>query len=183
MALTETPKADIGWIAPDFELEGTDGKLYDLNKSRGENGLLVMFICNHCPFVKAILDKIIRDVKELEQYGIGAIAIMSNDVESYPDDSFENMKKLAEEKSLPFPYVIDESQSVASRYGAVCTPDFYGFDKNLALAYRGRLDDSGMKEKDDGHRDLFEAMKTIAKTGSYGKPQYNSIGCNIKWKE
>lgn len=182
MALTETPKADIGWIAPDFELVGVDGKTYDLQAARGENGLLVMFICNHCPFVQAILDKIIRDVNELKQYGIGAIAIMSNDVENYPDDSFENMKKLAEEKNFPFPYVFDETQIVAQRYGAVCTPDFFGFDKNLALAYRGRLDDSGMKQKDDGHRDLFEAMKAIAKTGRSDKPQFNSIGCSIKWK-
>lgn len=183
MALTETPKANIGWAALDFELTGTDGKIHNLESVRGKNGLLVMFICNHCPFVKAIFDKIIRDVAELKQHGIGTIAIMSNDVDSYPDDSFENMKKLAQEKSFPFPYVIDEDQSVAKRYGAVCTPDFYGFDKNLKLAYRGRLDDSGMKQKDDGNRDLFEAMKEIAKSGSYDKPQYNSIGCNIKWED
>jgi len=182
MALTETPKAEIGWLAPDFELTGTDGKTYDLQSARGEKGLLIMFICNHCPFVQAVTDKIIRDVNELKQYGINAIAIMSNDVENYPDDSFENMKKLAEEKQFPFPYVFDETQIVAQRYGAVCTPDFFGFDHNLALAYRGRLDDSGMKHKDDGHRDLFEAMKEIALSGKSAKPQLHSIGCNIKWK-
>jgi peroxiredoxin len=182
MALTQTPKAEIGWIAPDFELIGVDGKTYDLQAARGHNGLLVMFICNHCPFVQAILDKIIRDVAELKELGIGAIAVMSNDVENYPDDSFENMRALALAKNFPFPYVYDETQIVAQRFGAVCTPDFFGFDKNMALAYRGRLDDSGMKQKDEGHRDLFEAMKAIATTGRSDKPQFNSIGCNIKWK-
>ncbi|PIR33150.1 MAG: thioredoxin family protein [Alphaproteobacteria bacterium CG11_big_fil_rev_8_21_14_0_20_44_7] len=183
MVALQTPMAEKGWRPSDFELEGVDGKTYDLNSVKGANGLVIMFICNHCPYVKAILDKIIRDMKELQSYGVNAIAIMSNDVENYPDDSFENMKKLAAEKKFPFPYVLDRNQQVAKDYGAVCTPDFFGFDGNLALQYRGRLDDSGMQSKEDGVRDLFEAMREVAETGKCTQPQYSSIGCSIKWAE
>ena len=165
MVALETPEANIGWQAPDFNLKGTDEESYNLEKAKGENGLVVMFICNHCPFVKAILEKIIRDANELKQHGINCIAIMSNDTENYPEDNFENMKNLALEMNLPFPYVIDESQEVAKAYGAVCTPDFFGFDKDLKLQYRGRLDDSGMTKKEDGERDLFEAMIEVATSG------------------
>lgn len=180
VALT-TPEAELNWLAPDFSLKGTDGKTYTLNDVKGENGLVVMFICNHCPFVKAILDKIIRDVIELKEHGVGAVAIMSNNMAEYAEDSFENMKKLAEAKSFPFPYLVDETQEIAKRYNAVCTPDFFGFNADLKLQYRGRLDDSGMQNKSDAARDLFNAMVEIAKTGSGPEQQKPSIGCSIKW--
>ena len=183
MAMLETPPAQIGWQAADFKLKGTDGKMHSLESTRGPNGLVVMFICNHCPFVKAIIDKIIRDAAELKNHGVNFIGILSNDVLQYPDDSFENMVKLAAEKKFPFPYVIDESQEVARAYGAVCTPDFFGFDKDLKLQYRGRLDESGRNLVEGGKRDLFEAMLEVAKTGETAVRQYNSIGCNIKWKD
>lgn len=183
MVALETPAADIGWKAPDFKLKGTDGKFYSLTDARGANGLVVMFICNHCPFVKAIIDKIIRDASELKSHGVNFIGISSNDVAQYPDDSFENMIKLAKEKNFPFPYVIDETQEVAKDYDAVCTPDFFGFDKDLKLQYRGRLDSSGRNIVEGAPRDLFEAMLEVAKTGKTTVKQYNSIGCNIKWKE
>jgi len=181
VALT-TPEVNINWQAPDFSLTGTDGKKYSLSDVKGTNGLVAMFICNHCPFVKAILDKIIRDMTELKELGISAVAIMSNDTAEYPDDSFENMKKLAAAKNFPFPYLIDETQEIAKKYGAVCTPDFFGFNADLKLQYRGRLDDSGMNNKPDASRDLFLAMSKIAKTGRGPEVQKYSIGCNIKWK-
>lgn len=183
MVALETPPVQTGWQAPDFRLHGTDGQIYGLDKVKGENGLVVMFICNHCPFVKAVLDKIIRDANELKQHGINFVGISSNDVDEYPDDSFENMKWLAEEKNFPFPYVIDTTQEVAKAYGAVCTPDFFGFNNKLELQYRGRLDDSGREVKPSTKRDLFEAMAEVAKTGKTTVKQYNSIGCNIKWKQ
>ena len=183
MALMETPPAEIGWEAVDFNLTGTDGKTYNLSNSKGENGLLVMFICNHCPYVKAVLDKIIRDTAELKQYGINSIGIMSNDTVNYPDDSFENMKKLAEEKKFPFPYVIDETQSVAKIYNAVCTPDFYGFNGELELQYRGRIDESGLTSEPGAQRELFEDMVEISEHGKTTIKQYNSIGCSIKWRQ
>src|SRR5688572_4795122 len=131
MALMETPPAEIGWQAKDFKLPGVDGKTYDIAAARGESGLLVMFICNHCPYVQRVLDKIIETATELKKHGIGTIAISSNDVVEYPQDNFENMKKLAAEKKFLFPYVIDETQQVAKTYDAVCTPDFFGFDRDL----------------------------------------------------
>ncbi len=181
-ALT-TPKAEIGWQAPDFSLKGIDGKTYRLKDVTGKNGLVVMFICNHCPFVKAIATKLARDMKELAAAGIGSIAINSNDTETHPEDSFENMKKFSAENNFPFPYVIDETQGTAKNYGAVCTPDFFGFDRDLQLQYRGRLDDSGMETKPGAERDLLKAMLEVAKTGHAPAKQYNSIGCNIKWKK
>jgi peroxiredoxin len=182
MAALTTPEVNIDWQAPDFSLLGTDGKKYTLSDVKGKNGLVVMFICNHCPFVKAILDKIIRDMSELQALGINAVAIMSNDTAEYPDDSFENMQELATAKNFPFPYLIDETQEVAKQYDAVCTPDFFGFNADLKLQYRGRLDDSGRDNKPDGSRDLFMAMSEIAKTGKGPEVQKSSIGCNIKWK-
>ena len=133
----ETPICNFGEPAKPFDLIATDGKRYSLNDVRGPNGVLVMFICNHCPYVKSVLDRIVRDVKELEAYGIGAVGIMSNDTVTYPDDSFENMQRLAEEKQLPFPYLFDETQEVARAYDAVCTPDFFGYNGDLELQYRG----------------------------------------------
>jgi len=182
MVALETPELDEGWQAPEFELKATDGKTYTLQNVAGENGLVVMFICNHCPYVQAILDKIIRDMNELKKNGVNAIAIMSNDANEYPEDSLENMKKLAEEKTFPFPYVIDETQTIAKSYGAVCTPDFFGFNRDLKLQYRGRLDDSGMSSNPNTERDLFNAMMQISQLDRGPRIQEPSIGCSIKWK-
>lgn len=183
MASLETPICEFGWKAIDFDLLGVDGKRYNLTSCKGENGLLLMFICNHCPYVKAIQDRIIRDVKELKSYGIQTIAVMSNDSESYPEDSFENMKLISEKLNYPFPYVWDETQEIAKRYGAVCTPDFFGFNRDLVLQYRGRLDASRKEAAPpEVRRDLFEAMVQIAKTGRGPEDQIHSIGCSIKWR-
>jgi peroxiredoxin len=182
LAALTTPICNFDWPAPDFDLPGVDGKRYTLAISRGPNGLLVMFICNHCPFVKAVREKIIRDCEELKQHGIGSIAISSNDPADYPEDSFDNMKKIAREFNYPFPYVFDESQEVARAYDAVCTPDFFGFNSELKLQYRGRLDDSGRNPKPGGKRELFDAMLQVARTGRGPQEQIASIGCSIKWK-
>ncbi|HEU5337875.1 MAG TPA: thioredoxin family protein [Sulfuricaulis sp.] len=183
MVSTETPICDFGLPAPDFRLQGVDGKTWTLKEARGNNGLLVMFICNHCPYVKAVRDRIIRDVKELKGHGMHAVAIMSNDPADYPEDSFDNMKRVALEHNFPFPYLFDETQEVAKAYGAVCTPDFFGYNKDLKLQYRGRLDESGKQPAaPNARRDLFEAMKQVAQTGQGPKDQIPSIGCSIKWK-
>ena len=182
MVRTETPVCDFGKPAPDFRLPGTDGKTYSLKDVRGPNGVLVMFICNHCPYVKAIRDRILRDVAELKQYGIGSVAIMSNDPGDYPEDSFDNMKKLATELKFPMPYLFDESQEVAKAFGAVCTPDFFGYNKDLKLQYRGRLDESRKDPVPNARRDLFEAMKQVGLTGEGPRDQIPSMGCSIKWK-
>ena len=179
----ETPVCDFGRKARDFTLPGVDGKTYSLADVRGPNGTLVMFICNHCPYVKAVIDRIVRDVKELEAHGIKAVAISSNDAVHYPDDSFDNMKRFAETHGFKFPYLYDESQEVARAYDAACTPDFFGFNADHELQYRGRLDES-RKEAAPPHvrRELFEAMKQIAATGQGPREQIPSIGCAIKWK-
>lgn len=183
MASLETPVCDFGWKAVDFDLLGVDGKRYNLASAKGENGLLVMFICNHCPYVKAIQDRLIRDVNELKQHGVNAIAIMSNDPNDYPEDSFDNMIRIAKEWAYPFPYVWDETQEVAKTYGAVCTPDFFGFNSRLELHYRGRLDASRKEAAPpDARRDLFEGMLEVAMTGKGPKDQTPSIGCSIKWR-
>lgn len=182
MAL-ETPVCDFGQPAIDFSLPGTDGKIWTMEECRGENGLLVMFICNHCPYVQAVLDRLVRDTRELKQYGINSVAIMANDVDDYPEDSFDNMKRIAEEQGFSFPYLYDESQQVAQAYGAVCTPDFFGYNKDLELQYRGRLDASRKQAAaPDVRRDLFEAMKQVAETGHGPKDQIPSMGCSIKWR-
>ncbi|MCR4331674.1 MAG: thioredoxin family protein [Sulfuricaulis sp.] len=183
MARTETPVCDFGRPAPDFRLKGVDGKTWTLNEARGNNGLLVMFICNHCPYVKSVRDRIIRDARELKDLGINSVAIMSNDPTDYAEDSFDNMKKVAQELKFPFPYLYDETQDVAKAYGAVCTPDFFGYNKDLELQYRGRLDESRKDPVPDAWRDLFEAMKQVAQTGQGPKDQIPSMGCSIKWKE
>jgi peroxiredoxin len=183
MVSTPTPVCDFGWKALDFSLPGVDGKRYNLATARGQKGLLVMFICNHCPYVKAVIDRIVRDTRELAALGIGSIAIMSNDPTEYPEDSWDNMVKLARDKEFPFPYVLDETQEIARAYGAVCTPDFFGFNGNLELQYRGRLDESRKETAAEGvRRDLFEAMKQVALTGQGPREQIPSIGCSIKWK-
>lgn len=183
MPALETPPVKLGWKAKDFRLKATDGKSYTLADVKGPKGLVVMFICNHCPFVQAIAEKIARDTKELASLGIGSVAIMSNDTEEYPEDSFDNMIRFHNKYNFGFRYLIDETQTIAKAYDAVCTPDFFGFDANLELRYRGRLDSSGMKKTDGGKRELFEAMKQIATTSHAPASQMPSIGCSIKWRE
>jgi peroxiredoxin len=183
MASLETPVCEFGREAIDFDLPGVDGKRYNLASVKGEKGLLVMFICNHCPYVKSVQDRIIRDVKELALLGIGAIAIMSNDPADYPEDSFENMARIAKQFDYPFPYLWDETQKVAKAYGAVCTPDFFGFNSDLKLQYRGRLDASRKEAAPvDVRRDLFEGMLQVAKTGAGPENQIPGMGCSIKWR-
>ena len=182
MVRTETPVCEFGQPAPGFSLPGTDGKTYRLEDVRGPNGLLVMFICNHCPYVQAIRDRLIRDARDLKALGIHTAAIMSNDPSDYPEDSFANMKKLASELKFPFPYLYDESQETAKAYGAVCTPDFFGYNKDLKLQYRGRLDESRKEPVPNARRDLFEAMQQVARTGNGPSAQIPSMGCSIKWK-
>ena len=180
---TIPPVCDFGLKAPDFELPGTDGKTWRLRDIAGPNGALVMFICNHCPYVLAVIDRIVRDVRELQGLGVGAIAIMSNDPSEYPEDSFENMARVAAALNFPMPYVVDESQAVAKAYGAVCTPDFFGFNGRMELQYRGRLDASRKEAAADARRDLFEAMKQVAETGRGPDEQIPSMGCSIKWRD
>lgn len=182
MISLQTPVCDFGWKAPDFKLPGIDGKTYALADVCGANGTLVMFICNHCPYVKAIRLRLVRDINELKLLGVNAIAIMSNDPTDYPEDSFPNMQAVAQEFNFPFPYVLDGTQQVAKSYSAVCTPDFFGFDAKLELQYRGRFDESRKETASEGvRRDLFEAMKGVALTGKGPQDQIPSIGCSIKW--
>jgi peroxiredoxin len=184
MVSLQTPICDFGAPAPDFSLPGVDGRQWTLKECAGEKGLLVMFICNHCPYVKAVQQRIVRDVQALMPLGINAVAIMSNDPREYPEDSFENMQRVAAELQYPFPYLLDETQAVAKAYGAVCTPDFFGYNADLQLQYRGRLDESRKETAGpDVRRDLFEAMKAVALTGQGPREQIPSMGCSIKWRE
>lgn len=179
----ETPICDFGQAAVNFSLPGTDGKTYALSDVRGPNGTLVIFMCNHCPYVKAVIDRLAADCRTLAGLGIGCIGIMPNDVEAYPDDSFDNMIVFAQSHALPFPYVIDEAQDVARAYGAVCTPDFFGYGADLGLQYRGRLDASKTETAPvDTPRELVEAMKRVAETGHDPETQIPSMGCSIKWR-
>ena len=183
MVRMETPVCEFGWPAPDFSLPGTDGRQYTLRECAGPNGLLVMFICNHCPYVKAVIQRIVRDVNDLKSLGIGAAAIMSNDPAEYPEDSFANMQRIARDLAFPMPYLLDESQTVAKAYGAVCTPDFFGFNTKLELQYRGRLDESRKETAPDTvRRDLYESMKLVAETQCGPAEQIPSMGCSIKWR-
>ena len=183
MALMETPLANTSFKAPDFSLKGVDGKTYSLADVKGEKGTLVMFICNHCPYVKGITDRLASTMEALQQNGIGVIAIMANDTENYPADSFDNMKAFAKENGFTFPYVIDETQAVAKVYDAVCTPDFFGFDADLNLRYRGRLDSSGKNPAaQDTVPELKNAMLEVASGEAISHPQTPSMGCSIKWK-
>jgi peroxiredoxin len=184
MVSLNPPVCEFGWRPPRFDLLGIDGKRHSPESASGSNGLLVMFICNHCPYVKAILPRIVRDTRELAAHGIGSIAIMSNDPTDYPEDSFDNMRRVATDNGFPFPYVIDDTQAVARAYGAVCTPDFFGFNADLELQYRGRLDASRKEAApEDAPRELFEAMKQVAGSGQGPRQQTASIGCSIKWRE
>ncbi len=183
MAKTATPVCEFGKPAIDFSLPGIDGRNWPLESCKGEKGLLVMFICNHCPYVKAIQSRIVRDTRELQNFGIESVAIMSNDPTDYPEDSLANMKLVAQNLDFPFPYLFDETQQIAKAYGAVCTPDFFGYNQNLALQYRGQLDASRIETAPESvQRDLFEAMKQIAESGCGPADQTPSIGCSIKWK-
>ena len=183
MVAAKPPVCDFGWKAPAFSLPATDGKMYGLADVRGPKGTLIMFICNHCPYVLAILDRMIRDARDLQAMGIGVAAICANDAVSYPADSFPKMVQMAKHHDFPFPYLHDEDQSVARAYDAVCTPDFFGFDACLGLQYRGRLDASRAQAGPaDLRRDLFEAMRQVAETGHGPQDQIPSVGCSIKWK-
>ncbi|WP_088346932.1 MULTISPECIES: thioredoxin family protein [Rhodomicrobium] len=179
---TTAANCDFGWKAPDFRLPATDGKSYGLADIRGANGTLVMFICNHCPYVRGVIDRIVRDAAALDAVGVRSVAISANDAVAYPDDSFAKMALFAAENRLPFPYLYDESQETARAYGAVCTPDFFGFNGALELQYRGRLDSSGRNPVPGARRELFEAMSLVARTGEGPREQTPSIGCSIKWK-
>ena len=182
MIRIETPICEFNLPAIDFKLKGVDEKFYDLDSLKGPNGLLIMFICNHCPYVKSIIKRIIRDTKELKHFGINSVGIMSNDPNEYEEDSFKNMKKMSLEHYFPFPYLIDETQEVAKAYRAVCTPDFFGYNKNLELQYRGRIRElKDLKPVLGGDSELLNAMKMIAKTDKGPKEQVPSMGCNIKW--
>ncbi len=184
MVSLNTPVCEFGKPAIDFALPGVDGGIWTLERCRGPAGLLVMFICNHCPYVKAIRERLVRDTLELQDHGVNSVAIMSNDPSLYEEDSFENMRKVAAEFGFPFPYLMDETQAVARAYGAVCTPDFFGYNNNLELQYRGRLDAS-MKQPATATapRELFQAMVQVAGTGQGPAEQIPGIGCSIKWRE
>jgi len=180
--VAQPPVCEFGWKARDFDLPATDGKRYRLANLAGPKGLLLMFICNHCPYVKAIRDRMLRDAAELQSMGVGVAAISANDPVDYPEDSFENMQQVARDYNFPFPYLFDESQDVARTYGAVCTPDFFGFNASLELQYRGRLDASRTAPVPNARRELFEGMQAVARTGKGPAGQVASMGCSIKWK-
>ena len=182
MALTRTPICNFGEKAKSFKLKGVDGKFHSLDDHIGKNGLVIMFICNHCPYVKAVIRDIVEDCKILKNDGINSIAIMSNDTKEFPDDSFENMQIFSKKFNFTFPYLIDETQEIAKKYGAVCTPDFFGYNNKLELQYRGRIRElRDLKPVDTGESDLMKAMRLIIKTGDGPKEQIPSMGCNIKW--
>ncbi len=183
MTLTKTPICDFGKKAESFELKSTEDKIVSLDEMKGKNGTLIMFICNHCPYVKAVISDIVNDCKTLSNMGINSLAICSNDVNNYPEDSFQNMKKFANENNFSFPYLHDENQEIAKKYDAVCTPDFFGYNKNLELQYRGRIRElKDLKPLRLGDSELYSAMKQISKTDKGPLKQVPSMGCNIKWK-
>ena len=182
MVLTKTPICNFGEKTKSFELKGIDDQLHKLEDHIGKNGLLIMFICNHCPYVKAIIRDIVEDCKNLKKEGVNSIAIMSNDTKEYPEDSFENMKIFSKKFNFSFPYLIDDTQEIAKKYGAVCTPDFFGYNSKLELQYRGRIRElKDLKPINSGESDLSRAMRLIIKTGKGPKEQIPSMGCNIKW--
>ena len=181
MPALNTPVCEFGWKAQNFSLQSTRNEIIELNTARGQNGTLIMFICNHCPYVVSALDEIIFEAKELIKNDIAVLAISSNDVSTHPDDSFENMQALSVDKKLPFPYLYDETQEVAKTYDAACTPDFFGFNSELSLQYRGRLNNR-RESPNEIRRELYSAMIEIAKTGKGPREQIPSMGCSIKWK-
>ena len=179
--LLETPLCDFGWQAPSFTIKDTHGNTHTLASLMGEKGLLIAFICNHCPYVIAIIERFVADAKLLQEQGVGVVAIMPNDFSAYPDDSPENMALFAKKHNFSFPYLVDESQTVAKAYDAVCTPDFFGFNAKGELQYRGRLDDAKIEDKTDIQHELLDAMCMVAKTSKGPKSQMASMGCSIKW--
>ena len=181
MPALSTPVCEFGWKAQNFSLQSTRSEIVELNKARGQNGTLIMFICNHCPYVVSALDEIIYEAKELIKNDIAVIAISSNDVSTHPEDSFENMQALSVDKKFPFPYLYDETQEVAKAYDAACTPDFFGFNSELGLQYRGRLNNK-RESPTEIRRELYSAMIEIAKSGKGPQEQIPSMGCSIKWK-
>ena len=182
MVLTKTPICNFGEKTKSFELKGIDDQLHKLEDHIGKNGLLIMFICNHCPYVKAIIRDIVEDCRNLKKEGVNSIAIMSNDTKEYPEDSFENMKIFSKKFNFSSPYLIDDTQKIAKAYGAVCTPDFFGYNSKLELQYRGRIRElKDLKPINSGESDLLRAMRLIIKTGKGPKEQIPSMGCNIKW--
>jgi len=180
--LLDTPLCDFGWKAPEFTLKDFDGNEYTLSEQIGENGLLITFICNHCPYVIAIAERLAKDAETLKVQGINTLAVMSNDYLDYPADAPDKMKAFAEKYQFTFPYLVDEDQSVGKAYGAICTPDFFGFNKDAELQYRGRLDDAGRDEGIGRTPELVDAMRSIAKTGNGPSDQNASMGCSIKWR-
>lgn len=184
MTMAATPPVcNFGEKAPDFTLPATDGRSYRLAELKGPKGTVIVFMCNHCPYVKTVIDRLIRDARDLQPLGVNVIAISSNDATTYPADSFDNMKRWAAEKVFPFKYLHDESQAVARAYDAICTPDFFGYNADLELQYRGRLDASKTTLVEGARRELFEAMKQVAETGEGPAEQIPSMGCSIKWKQ
>ena len=184
MAELSTPVCDFGQKAHDFSLKGTDDRIWAMADCAGKKGLLVMFICNHCPYVKALLEKLVVETDVLAMKGIGCVAINPNDYISFPEDSFDNMKKVSKKHGFGFPYLIDDNQEVAKMFGSVCTPDFFGYNAKLELQYRGRFDDRGIKTINNPNQsDLFKAMFEISRTGSGPLEQKASIGCSIKWRK
>lgn len=180
---TDTRTDDLGWTAPDFTLPGVDGRTYSLHALKGEKGTVIVFICNHCPFVRAVAGRIVDEASALAAHGVTTVAICSNDARDYPEDSFDKMRDFAARHGFSFPYLHDESQEVARAYGALCTPDFFGFDSDLRLRYRGRLDESGRQPAPPGaKRELYDAMRQVAETGRAPREQTPAIGCSIKWK-
>ena len=178
----KTPICDFGQNVHDFELKSTDNKVMSFNDVKGENGTLIMFICNHCPYVKAVVKDIVDDCNELIKIGVNSVAICSNDIKNYPEDSFEKMMEFAKKNKFNFPYLIDETQIIAKTYNAVCTPDFFGYNNKMELQYRGRIRElKDLKPVRDGESDLFKAMKQISETGSGPEEQIPSMGCGIKW--
>ena len=182
MTLTKTPICNFGEKAKDFNLLSTENKKVSLGEVKGENGTLIMFICNHCPYVKAVVEDIVNDCKSLKQLGVNSVAIMSNDTKNYPEDSFENMIKFSEKHKFNFPYLIDKDQEIAKKYNAVCTPDFFGYNSRLELQYRGRMRElKDLKKVSSGESDLKKAMDLISTTDNGPKNQFPSMGCSIKW--
>tara|TARA_A100001011_G_scaffold151445_1_gene159817 strand:+ start:355 stop:909 length:555 start_codon:yes stop_codon:yes gene_type:complete len=182
MVLTKTPICNFGEKTHDFHLKSVDEKYYNLSNCLGKNGTIIMFICNHCPYVKAIIKDLVKDTNNLMKFGINSVAIMSNDTKNYPEDSFENMKLFAKENNFNFPYLIDETQQIAKKYGAVCTPDFFGYNKEKKLQYRGRISElKELKPVRTGNSELYDAMKMVSETQKGPKEQVPSMGCNIKW--
>ena len=182
MSLTKTPICDFGKKAETFQLKSTDNKIISLNDIKGEKGTLIMFICNHCPYVKAVIEDIVKDSNKLADFGIKSVAICSNDVKNYPEDSFENMIQFSQKNNFNFPYLFDETQEIAKKYNAVCTPDFFGYNENLELQYRGRIRElKDLNPVGNGDSELYQAMKQISETGNGPKKQIPSMGCNIKW--